>query len=162
METEGGIDYFTVEYSLDGKKWITLLDIQSVGDHTKRFVYENIQVEKSIQAPLVYFKLIQTDKNGKKLELSIKSVKMESGVLTVAPNPITSEERLNLTLYSSEQSVSEVNFYNSMGQFIKSEIVNVEAGINRFSISIEGLSKGIYLIKVPDQVSEHTVRLIVN
>lgn len=162
MESETDIDHFTIEYSTDGKKWIVLLDIQSVGDHDKRFVYDDIQVEKTIHSPLVYFKLSQNDINGKKLELSIKSVQIESGALSVSPNPINSEERLFITLFSSEPSVSEVNFYNSVGQFVKSETVNIEEGINRFGIGIEDLSKGIYLVKVPGQISEQTVRIIVN
>lgn len=147
-------DHFSIEMSLDGKKWMPILNTNSVGDHVSELKYE-VSRETDLNTGDNYFRLKQTDRNGTTKILETKSLKVQNE-FRMFPNPVRSGSAVELSL--SVKSETEVLFYNTLGQLVKSEVF-IESETIR--IDTDGMRRGVYLVKVPDVDKEKVYRLIV-
>ena len=85
--------------------------------------------------------------------------------ISFSPNPWSiNTENINLTVKCPGENYITIDFYNSIGQIIKSEdyLVNEIRTINYSSNDLKGFSKGIYFIKasnVSETVSTKLIKL---
>lgn len=70
--SETNNDYFTIERSLDGYNWVSILSIRGQGNSTKKSVYELYDRVFGLSG-IVYYRLSQTDYDGKREVFDIKS-----------------------------------------------------------------------------------------
>lgn len=66
--------------------------------------------------------------------------------LNVFPNPAS--EFLNITIESDQLVPASVSFYSLQGTLIKEKRVNLRSGKNRARIDLQGVSPGMYLVRV--------------
>lgn len=147
-------DFFSVEMSNDGKKWMPILLTNSVGDHVSELKYEESS-EIDLNTGENYFRLKQTDRNGTVKILDTKSLKVLNE-FRMYPNPVRSGSAVELSL--TVKSETDVLIYNTLGQLVKSEVFNDSETIR---IDTDGMKRGVYLVKVPDVDKEKVYRLIV-
>jgi hypothetical protein len=136
--------FFTISKSQDGKTFEPLLTIKSKGDNGA--TYETIDF--SPFAGTSYYKLIQTDLDGKTEELGIRTVKRESlkeESLVVYPNPIVNSViNIQQTELNGLQSIS---IYDLSGKEVLKDQVNFSNGAAEYKMNTK-VEMGIYILKI--------------
>ena len=141
--SESNNAYFTVSKSVDGKIFNSLINTPSKGDGG---AYATIDFEPF--AGLSYYKLSQTDKDGKTEELAIKTMMVANFNqvgLSIYPNPVVNG-LINIT-YQTLSGLQEVVIYDLGGKKILSDKVNFINGNASYKIK-ENLAKGIYRLNI--------------
>ncbi len=132
-ESENNNDYFTVEYSLDGVNFNSVVVVDGVGNSTEQLVY-NTMVSAEKYEGIVYFRLKQTDFDGQST-YSVALVLYVQGAgdgFVIYPNPATT----TITIDGGE--FSNVYFVDIQSK----KYPAVALGGNQYSV--ENLSTGIY------------------
>lgn len=134
-------DYFTIEYSEDGKEWRNIKEIKGAGNSTQTIDYE-VEFENN-NAKTVYYRLSQTDFDGTHVKLNTFSSSCTKGEdLMVYPNPAKSLINVVIDGGINEQ---EIQLINSVGQVQR---VSVQKdSFNSGAIDISSLPSGVYYVK---------------
>ena len=129
--SERNNDYFTIERSEFGMKWQEIGKIDGAGNSSVEIKYEFIDQEPLVSTS--YYRLKQTDYDGKYEYFDIISIENESQIFYVY-----TKEGDNDHFYFSDKQYFEL--YNMMGQ-------KVDRGESN-QIDVSGLNPGIYLLKI--------------
>jgi hypothetical protein len=144
--SETNNDYFTIEKSSDGKVFEKIATIKSKGNGA---AYESIDFNPSEGTS--YYKLSQTDVNGKTEELGIKTVKLETlkqESLAVYPNPVVNGI---INIQNKELSgLQTLLIYDLSGKQVLKDKVNFINGFVSYKMNID-LPKGTYILSVGDK-----------
>lgn len=148
-------DFFTIEGSLNGSEWESLLDVNGNGTSSNENYYSE-SLNNRLNS-FVYFRLKQTDFDGKfKFSdvITIKSNYSES--FNVYPNPLKGQ--------SLKINVSTINEYSIVitsltgdEVFIKNEIENREFWINNLNVP-----NGLYIVSIITNKEVISKKLIIN
>jgi len=150
--TESNNDYFTVERSLDGTYFSTVGTVDGAGNSTTSLNYSF--EDKEVSPTLLYYRLRQTDLDGRYTFSKIQSVTFkQSGfsdllsIGSVSPNPF--KEKFSLTYSVPSNAPVVISVMNSSGQKVFEQRRDSVKGINRFDFE-EGLKlpQGIYFVKL--------------
>ena len=134
-------DYFTIEYSEDGKEWRNIKKIKGAGNSTETIDYE-VEFENN-NAKTVYYRLSQTDFDGTHVKLNTFSSSCTKDVeIMVYPNPA---KNLINVMVDGGINQQEIQLVNSVGQ-IQSVVVQKES-TNTGAIDISNLPSGVYYVK---------------
>jgi len=141
-------DNFTVERSADGKRFVALETIVGAGNSntTINYSFNDTRPLKGIN----YYRLKQTDFDGKFTYSPIKSVTLESNlpgttfaINSVSPNPFRNEFSISYTV--ADNSTIGISIMNVNGQVVFKEKQNASRGVNRFDYNDNNnLPSGIY------------------
>lgn len=82
-----------------------------------------------------------------------------AGASYIFPNPAKNAATLNISLMSNSKIALEV--YNNLGQVVKTKHVDGNAGSNSINFELNGLTSGIYLVKVKVDNASSTKKLII-
>ena len=144
-------DYFTVERSPDGINFEMILTKPGAGNSTSKLYYSDVDPN-----PLIgysYYRLKQTDYDGKFAYSEIKRVKSDSKgdgesalhITSVTPNPFN--ESFTILFVLKTKTLVNFQLINSTGQVVFGNVINTNDGINQYEfIDEKGLPKGIYFI----------------
>lgn len=142
--TEINNDYFTVEKSVDGVKWMFLSTVKGSGNSSRELSYQLTDNHPTLGAN--YYRLSQYDFNGDKEVLGIEAVQFDDDQLyniTVYPNPVI--ETLTIDVSGGDLDINEVcTLYNNEGKEVRSILVNSR----QTKIDMSGLIKGVYHLKI--------------
>jgi len=147
--SETNNDYFTVERSQDGEHFNELFKKPGAGITTTNLYYFGYD-----NKPLTgtsYYRLKQTDFDGKFEYSDIESVSLQASVvldgLKIYPNP--SEDNVIHVDFSSE-SKQEVTcvLHDAVGKEIATEIFEVQKGPNGFTLSYPSVATGMYILEI--------------
>jgi hypothetical protein len=158
--SETNNDYFTVERSIDGIHFVTILTKAGAGNSTQTISYSDI--DRYPFLGLNYYRLKQTDYDGKYTYSDIKTVKTdaESGdfMFELFPNPVQSLLQVKFLSEIDEKYGFEI--FDAYGQLIKKGVFESIEKSNHFKIDTQDLSKGIYLIKI-SSINKSVVKMFV-
>ena len=129
--SESNNDYFSIERSRDGYSWSKIGDVDGAGNSSIQNTYQFIDEKPYIYSS--YYRLKQVDFDGKYKYSDIIYVENKSNIFYT----YTKSEKDGYIYFSN---VYCYEFYNSMGQLVLSG--------NGDSANTNGLSKGIYLLKI--------------
>ena len=144
-------DYFTVERSSDGINFEEVLKRKGAGNSTISHNYDD--EDKDPLKGISYYRLKQTDYDGKFTYSDIKSVKSDSKVnyesllqiTSVAPNPFWEKFNVNFTLKT--KSAVKLQLINMSGNILNENEINGYDGMNQFQFyDNKNLAVGIYYI----------------
>lgn len=138
--------YFTVERSLDGKKWSAIGIVPGVGNSNRIESYEFID-EKPVFGRQFY-RITQTDFDGKSQTFRVVGVTLTGAALEVHsykvyPNPSSGQVKIFSENSNLEQA--EIAIINQQGQEMMA-FENVNGRL--FEIDLSHLPKGLYLIRI--------------
>ncbi|MBE9466307.1 T9SS type A sorting domain-containing protein [Dyadobacter subterraneus] len=138
---EKNSDYFDIQHSTDAKQWNVLGKVQAGNESSeiKRYDFTDTDPKNSTN----YYRLKMVDKDGTFAYSRIESVSIDGKDLAVTlfPNPVSNELFVQDV---SNQSVKELSIFNSNGQIVQqANSISPTKGIN-----VEGLSNGLYIVKV--------------
>ena len=141
-------DFFTVERSSDGINFTELMKIKGAGTSNNLLNYTKID-----EKPLVgtsYYRLKQTDYNGKSelfKTVSIKTKSSEISGIKVYPNPFNGT--FTAEFESPESGEMMAQLFSPGGAMIHSEKINVNDGHNNFKFQVnKPLTTGSYIFRL--------------
>lgn len=162
VASERNNDHFTVEYSQNGNQWQGVLELKSIGDHSGNYMYTVDEI-KNIHnnGTILYFRLKQTDVDGKVSILDQKSVENEKNDFTLYPNPTSFGDAIHMKINASTALLADVYFYNALGQLVDHKMSKLEKGLNTLTFDQLNLKRGVYIIKIPSVQEDEFFRLII-
>ena len=161
-ETEINNDYFTLQRSKDGSEFELVTTIKGAGNSHAHLTYSALDLHP--HEGLSYYRLKQTDYDGKSTFSKIKTVtvsKGEGNPLVAYPNP-TSGSGFGLKLVTPTEGEVIIQVISTTGQPVHTESRNANAGTNLWSLKPTLLLPiGIYIIRVQTQAGSLVTKLAV-
>jgi hypothetical protein len=142
-------DYFTIERSIDGKNFTAILTRKGAGNSSQAHYYSNYDYNPL--NGISYYRLKQTDFDGRFTYSDIKSVQFETNednTVEIYPNPVINNTfKINLDSDIDENVI--ITIYNSIGQQIYQNEKSLNKGKNEIKIDLdENYAPGSYLIEL--------------
>lgn len=132
---------FEIEKSKDGNNWTKIGTVNANGVASDYNFTDK-------EAGLAYYRLKQIDIDGKFTYSKVLSsnCELKSITLMLYPNPASSFTELRFT--SPKESRTDINIYAENGQLVRSIKTTVQQGVNTIRINLNGLSNGVYTLKI--------------
>ncbi|HET8827986.1 MAG TPA: T9SS type A sorting domain-containing protein, partial [Pelobium sp.] len=148
-------NFFTISKSRDGQTFEKLVNVNSKGDNGATYS----TIDFSPFAGTSYYKLSQTDADGKKEELGIKTIKLadlkEQG-LSVYPNPVVNGI---VNIRSTESNgLQNVLVYDLNGKEVYKEQLIFTNGTATYKLN-KHMIKGTYILRI--EGVERSVKIVV-
>lgn len=151
--TEENFDYFEIERASQGTSFEFVGEVEGNGDSFSRIEYDF--TDDNPEIGLNYYRLKAIDLDGSSEYSDILLVKFTSNVkLIVSPNPTLGEISVKTSIPSTSSLVYEIT--NQYGVVVKSGVLS---DFNT-QIDLEGLTKGIYIIRLVDLPSVKAYRIL--
>ena len=135
---------FIIERSLDGALFDSIGSIEGKGTTGQLNQYSFIDTKPA--GSTFYYRLKIVDLNGNFSYSPLAELSFNENTISLQGNKIVSQ-------LSSENNIHFIVF-NSLGQIIREENYQAREGLMEKEVSLENLSKGIYLIKI---VADHVL-----
>ena len=151
--TETNNNYFSLEYSDDGKAWLLLDTIKGAGNSTELLEYEvDLSIYKRFK--LNYVRLSQTDYDGTTEILNTFSLncKHSQESATAYPNPFKDQVQLAFS-----EPMINCTFYDVSGRTYK-VLYNTSNGVTTFNTT--DLKKGVYFLEVKYATHTEKIKLV--
>ena len=143
-------DYFTIERSYDGVNYDTIGVVDAIGNSTTltNYTFEDRDITNTIQ----YYRLRQTDVDGKFKITDWVSVNIISLIndMSIYPNPFNKD--INITINSNYDVEQMIKIIDPLGKVVVSELRYLERGINNINIHLDDITEGIYLVDVGGKI----------
>ncbi|WP_291725041.1 LamG-like jellyroll fold domain-containing protein [Bernardetia sp.] len=110
-----------------------------------RYIFEDEEVKTNL---VYYYYLKQMSNNAQDKASPVVSAKIEGGVeggIKIYPNPTSNEFTIDLNEIYLANTIYKAEIYNSVGMLLKTK---TSGNSSKIKMSLEGLSKGMYLVKV--------------
>lgn len=153
-ETELNSAYFTIEKSVDGKMFEFFTQVAAAGNSTTRNSYKIYDVSPQRDKTL-YYKLLQTDKDGVVRDLGVRSIKPNPlAVISVFPNPSQGA----FSIQGDEEYLKTVSILDVSGRPIE---IN-SSKLSENTILVEGLPSGVYFVRFIVENEWHVLKAVVS
>lgn len=146
-QTEKNCSYYLIQRSLDGKNFTDLSRINSQAangnsDQTLNYSFTDLQPEA-----VNLYRVLQFDIDGHSSSSAIVRIENESafGQVNVFPNPVY--DNLNVQFYQSKTNRTEFYVRDLSGRVVLSENATTRVGMNQFSIPMNSLQNGLYVVE---------------
>ena len=153
-EQETNSSHFIVQRSADGRTWNGISSVNAAGNSSTRKEYRSYD-----NAPLNginYYRLKQFDVDGKFEYSSVKSLQFSIAYsISVAPNP--AREFINISSVKNQNSVLSIQLVDVSGKILRT----IQSSQSLIKINTTGIAKGLYFIKVKDENTVQTQRVII-
>ncbi|MFA6923798.1 MAG: T9SS type A sorting domain-containing protein [Bacteroidales bacterium] len=146
--TETNNDYFTIERSKDAIAFEPIITIDGAGNSNELLYYSAVD-EESYQG-VSYYRLSQTDFDGKHVIVTIKSIKTDTKDINI----LTDDNSNSITVYSNYCNL-HVKLYDVQGNLI----ANTKFDSKMFQIS--NLVSGIYILTLNNEKLNETKKIII-
>jgi hypothetical protein len=138
-------DHFTVQRSADGTNWEDLGTVKGAGNSS--LVQDYSYTVAAANEPVTYFRLRQTDLDGRSLYsnvIGVNTIQQETSVVKLYPNPSRGSSLSGKTGLSSNETVT-IEIYDAVGRMISRTAVYQST----FTINFpQPLTEGIYYARV--------------
>ena len=154
-------DKYIVERSVDGNIFNEIGSVAGNGTTSLLHSYSFLDDVSSVLSSIVYYRLEQTDLDGKGSYSKVLSINLKNDKrqIVISPNPFSTYLNMNIEWDKNETIVGRV--INSQGSEVISKNIQLSAGLNY--ISIDGLSKlpsGNYFIQFISGKEKFTKKII--
>jgi hypothetical protein len=158
-------NFFTIERSVDAKKWESIIITYGAGNSNQLIEYFESDYEPL--EGISYYRLKQTDFDGKYSYSNIVPVKYHTddtgeGTISLFPSPIRPGEVLNIEFEDIFESELLVVLRDIQGkEFFSKVVINIEDG-KLIGVPIETtIPKGVYLITATSENQMYSQKLII-
>ena len=138
--------FFVIEKSKDGNEWEDVAEIISVGNSTELTKYQFEDLESARFEG--YYRLVQLDNDGTEKvydPIHASCYEMDE-MITVYPNPTAGD--FNVELNATKNGTARITLVNANNEVLQSETIDVSNGINQVHIAGDGLSLGMYFLRI--------------
>lgn len=138
-------EYFTIQHSVDGSNFQDVEDVNSAGNSSS--IQSYFTFHKEPESGMNYYRLKQTDFDGKNSLSNIEAVKILDGKINAFPNPVTHE--INISFADFEKGEIDFAIYNIYGKEIFSQQATIEDRLHIINLNEVGsFLPGTYFIKI--------------
>jgi len=159
-ETEVNNDYFIIEKSIDGRNFEMLGKVNGGGTNLTRHSYQLIDSNPSNGTN--YYRLVQFDFDGS-FEMLDRVISKEYNagqqVISVQPNPVQGEH-IQLVYQSEQTGNLDVQIFDINGKRLMNFDFQAMKSRNIFDITLNDLSKGVYVIKTNQGGHTQSIRFV--
>jgi hypothetical protein len=162
--TEQNNQGFEVQVSVDGKNYERLGFVESrVGSSATKQEYSFTDARSSKNG-VQYYRLKQIDFDGTSKIYGPKTINFGNIVATspseAYPNPFKDKLRVNIS--TPERGVATIKLYTATGRLLKTEALQVEAGVNDSPLSLASTAyePGLYLLIIELNGKQQTIKLM--
>ncbi len=148
---------FLVERSKDLKGFEKVGEVSEVALNSNALTNYRL-IDQTPYSGTSYYRLTQTDLNGRATVYPAVSVILRDEAYGVYPNPVTNGQRFAVRLDEPESAV--INFYNVDGRSLPLQNTGAESG-NLTMKTVGKLATGIYIITVEERGQTRKHRLLV-
>lgn len=162
--SEKNNDYFTIERSKDGQVFETILTVDGPINGNSTSLRNYFEVDYSPYSGVSYYRLKQTDFDGKTSYSNIVPVENNTGTtnLTIFPNPTTQGTETFVSISSTENTEILVVLRDATGRELFSKVIVMSKTPEVIAINKEGqLAKGVYLITASSKNQFYSKKLII-
>jgi len=151
--SESNNSFFTIERSLDALNFNSIATIKSEGNASavSNYIYADQQPSLGVN----YYRLKQTDYNGKETILEMISIKESTNdisELTIASNPF--QESVGIYFQSSKSGMVEIQIIDREGKHLYASYNECSIGNNRYTFSnLENLGDGVYTLMLKSETT---------
>lgn len=137
-------DFFTIEKSIDGVEYEEIGIVDAVGNSQTISSYRS--VDYNLNSPIIYYRLKQTDIDGKFTRSEWYSVNIVDEIkdITITPNPFI--DNISIMFESEICEPQTISVTDLTGKILYQEEISVSLGKNYINIYLENFTKGIYLL----------------
>ena len=149
--SERNNDYFTIERSMNGTEWRKVSVIKGAGNSTSLLNY--ISNDNIPFYGISYYRLKQTDYDGKTSYSQVKSVNLKSVdnlSVNIYPNPAL----YKITINASSDELEEVSIYNTLGQNVTPNTSVTAENESEIVVDLSNLNSGFYYVKTKNTTSK--------
>jgi len=142
---ESNSSNFIVERSENGTSWTAIASVKAAGESSTLVNYS--YTDKSINAPVVYYRVKQVDIDGSSTYTTVRTIKADS--TTTEVSIATASSKAVLVSFSQEvKSNVTIRLVSMSGQVIAQKNVSNPAGQVLFSVA--NMNTGVYVVNVTD------------
>lgn len=144
-------DFFTVEMSENGKEFSSIGEIKGAQNSHERLEYNYSYTLKDFDVPFLYFRLKQTDNDGRSTYSDVKLFinNLKDKFHFVVNNLNISDDRLEFELTSMGQNEMNVSVYDLNGnKYLESKSFNVFSGNYIYALPLKSIKDGIYIVQL--------------
>lgn len=152
---ESNNSHFTLERSVNGTDYQSIARIEGAGTSTTRKNYS--YVDANPQPGQNFYRLTQTDFDGKKKNIGIKRVENKESQTLEARTVGTGNGQLKLELDVARQGTYQLDIFDLNGRRIKTEALQLVQGVQQKSIS---LTPGTYIWSIRSGNGESTFQKV--
>jgi hypothetical protein len=155
--TESNSSYFTIERSTNGVNFNELGRVNAAGFSTseKKYTYTDANLPSG---PYVYYRLTQTDKDGKKQVFGIRKLYIGSNGFEVKLYPTITTGSLIVEVQGVSSDPLILKIVDLSGKLLRQQVVAPRQ--NRINLDVSGLAKGMYIIHTSNNVYQHTTKFV--
>lgn len=152
--SERNNNYFTIDKSKNGKDWEFVAQVKGSGNSSVEKIYsvsDNDPYEGS-----TYYRLTQTDFNGKTSESSFDDVyvkRTEKLRINIFPNPSSESNKAIVNVYNPYSKETTIDVYEINGKLVDSKIITTQ----EFNTKLEmkhTFKPGVYFVKASNEAGE--------
>jgi hypothetical protein len=154
--------YFTIERSANGESW-TELYRNYVDAHSHTLKEYEITDAEAPREEVVYYRLSQTDQNGKTQELKTISVDELRVVqrMKIVPNPVTPEAMsITVSIDSDYDTQGVFSLKDNKGRVLYSQESGLVKGSNTVTLDYDGFQSGVYFLEFTDSELRQVAKFI--
>lgn len=148
-------DHFSVERSTDGSKWKTIETVQAANVAHAYEAFDATPV-----AGKNYYRIIQTDKDGKSSASSVEQITIDGSKLFasfVSPNPVVNN--INLVVKNYE-GVLGATLVSSNGHVLLSKTIIVSSGSSNYALVLPSKpAPGLYLLRLTGKGIDQVIKV---
>jgi|GEM_PF-6326116 len=152
--TETNNDYFTIEKSINAEDWVPVGIVDGAGNSNELINYEFEDAEP--MSGTSYYRLKQTDFDGKFEYFGPVTVNCDEGANGIIAYPNPAQE--NVLVVGSQDVAAEIYLCDLTGRIITS--YSCSRLSEPFSIDLQNILPGIYLIRVDSQNNSEYFRVV--
>ena len=152
--SETNTKYFEIEHSSNGISYSKVGTVAAAGNSSLTERYEFLHTSPTLGKN--YYRIKQIDLDGR-FTYSTIIVLQKSDLLTntlIAPNPVHNET----TVYFGEEGSKTLQLINLNGNILRTD--NIGPSINRYTIKLDKLSPGLYLLRLQTTNETTTHKII--
>lgn len=151
-------DYFEVEHSRDGYNFSAIEKVE--GNENKYTPSFYSFIDKSANVGNNYYRIKQTDKDGKTsfTKTEIVTIAEPKFTATIFPNPVNND--MNLTFDLLEKSYLEYSIIDLNGRVMLSNKLVANKGANTISINTQSIATGLYILKLKTNQGSLVKRIV--
>jgi hypothetical protein len=143
---ESRSDYFTVERSEDGRNFTAIGKVAAAGNSSYEKKYNFFDAAPPTGVYYLYYRLKQTDKDGRTEYFKTRRVYMGAGAGTYRLYPTVTNNSITLEFKTARPEVTSVRVIDAAGKHLRTYTVPARQIRTNFDVSF--LSKGIYFLQI--------------
>jgi hypothetical protein len=159
--SETNNDYFTIERSIDGVNFESLIEVDGAGNSNQALHYKTTDL--SPFEGQSYYRLKQTDFDGKFAYSEIRSVDFIHQVgttnWTLFPNP-TSLNGIYINTIEDDDRILSIKLFDLSGKVLHQQTLTINQQTSSYFINFDGISTGIYMLELNDGTMVKTSKII--